>query len=380
MFIDLDSSRYQIVTNQTERESFGFTADQVWEIIAPSPYPLNQSCTISSEEIMSLKIDFTGKSESYPNSRFTCEYLGTCWKVTRIFFFSETITIPNFYDLDKKHSLEITLSMQKLISLPVPYYSIERLPPLFASGCLGQLYALNEVFVFKIVKRFTGANMRQSFYLQSSPDQLSDRYNLYVSKAKSDEMSFSFSSSIQSAMTLRSLPNNCSLISCHGALYVEDLNLWGVIFERVKGQTLNFSRFRNCSAQTKMTAAIEFAKWCASTLLFLQKNNLKHGDLKEQNIMEREPNSFVLIDLDLGGYDPRELSDRWALGTLFYRHLVCDYSTFQYRPFADEIHDDCLRNLRNLNISPHLISVINACWSNESLDKFGYDSILKALE
>jgi len=297
--------------------------------------PFNSPCILNTTQVLSLSIDRCGLSDNphFRNSYFEIEFLKEKgyrivrrpWKpVNRVFPIcgqTNEISFPSWFGLEKL--------MKKN---DVPVYVIERLPKkILGFGAGGHVYDLSGTLdnsVIKIDKMFS----------QSEPMTISS------------DMILSFNHSLGNARALRKLPGDPRVLRCKGIMRVIESNQWGVVYEKIETECTYLHHLANiCEMAAPLPRIFSFMRNLALGLQLLDRYGCSQTDLKEENILIRKNGLPVIIDLSK---KTPSIASRQQFGALLNK-AVGDF--------------DDVSNL------------VHACSSNQSMEEFGWDDVLDAL-
>lgn len=122
-------------------------------------------------------------------------------------------------------------------------------------------------------------------------------YEPYLySKHSGNPMQGSFALCNSMAKVLSILPACPHLLKFQGVAFVEELEQWGVLYEKIEGITFHLNRIKEKPAEERKSAALNVARGVAQALQILDYAEWPHADVDYKNIMIRTDGTPVLID------------------------------------------------------------------------------------
>jgi hypothetical protein len=350
-------------------------------IAAPAPrdIPFHTPIILSTDQVVTLQVLSSWLPE---NPLFNDSYFKSR-KVDDNHY--EIVRMP--WNAQVRHVQSIPLDSfpafeEFLESGDVAVMALEHLPDdLIGAGSVGQVYAMpDQPLVLKLDKAFTRTGQSERFALRRDGQPQYWGFK-YVSPLSRENMVSSFHSAVETVRVLVQLPHHPNILQCQGIAWVADLNQWGVVYEKIEGGHLNdYTQFLREQPEP-LPRILHLMSQIAGALKLLDEYDLPYTELKEDNVLVREDETPVIIDLS--GHRHRSeassIESRQQFGTQLYRALIESPTTFKGAP---EVYYHVLSQeeiCRRSGASPAVADLIYACWSTQSMEEVGWDYILNQL-
>lgn len=379
----IDSIQSAIAKQEKEAAAFPHAT------ITPDNFPFGATYMFTAEQIIPADIESDGisKRPDFAGSIFKFQSCNGKYRVTRQAYTPTTFRITH---LDGTRTIDIPSipEMEEAQKKKMLMVYIDNLPQdILGSGCLGQVYDLpgaKTPSVFKIEKRDIRGGEKIRVYLNSHPrakDSASSRNKniKFRDPLPAAEMKISFYTA-QNSEHLISVPKNKHVVSCHGVIFVKDLNCWGIIYEKIIGKGWpDGSALLNMPLDKKKA----LLSGLAEGLKHLDQHGHAQTDLKSGNLMIRENGDAVVIDLDRDqSKDPEySIESRQQFGTMLYQAFVQESSFGQGKPceISIKLYQINRERLGKLGVPANIIDCIFSCWSDKSIQEYSWDHILHSL-
>lgn len=244
------------------------------------------------------------------------------------------------------------------------------------------LWALEIPFqVFKTApKEVVGAGMNGIVYLCEDKNKqqeafkidFEDEWETSTDQADSPRKIKSFQKAKDLASMLLSLPASPYLIKVKGLGYIEDQDVWGVIYEKIKKKVMGWFDLRERIPFEKfLPAMLKVMLGSAKALLILDQGGHPHDDMElGQNVLVDRNGNPTVIDLCLTHKPDRFIRSRSKFGQLLEVSICKAQDKFKEK--MDVRSSDLYKQVKSLGLS---------CqdWS-KSMEAFGWQDIIDKLE
>ncbi len=165
----------------------------------------------------------------------------------------------------------------------------------------------------------------------------------------------------------RSQFSSPNLLSVKGLGYVAEIDLWGIVYDRVEGESWYAIKTGSPFIHQLIPLAIRVMLGTASGLAVLDQAGWAHDDLHDHNIMVNSNGIPIVIDFPTSP-NPDPLTTRQKFGEMFKKAL----SSAKWKLGTKD--DDFL------DVRQSLIALCNECNSDVSLEALGWNEIKSRIE
>ncbi len=185
------------------------------------------------------------------------------------------------------------------------------------------------------------------------------------------KMAESFQQSRALMLMLKSLPESPHLIAAKGLAYVEEFNVWGIVYEKIDGK--KWSEFRDTLPFEKFVPfALKAMLGSARAFRILDQAGFPQKDIKRgHNLLIRPDGSPVVIDINLANKPESYKRERAEFGELFQQSLMQALGKLKPEQDVDVQIADLCNQINDL---------CSDCLSEKNMDEFGWQQVIDRLE
>lgn len=252
-----------------------------------------------------------------------------------------------------------------LLKLHIPIQVVSSIPQkVLGKGQLGVVYEIEDE--------------------QGRPSALKICTEEVVQEKEGTLMQRTFSLCQSLAKVQKRLPNCPHLIKFQGLAYVEELDKWGVVYEKIDGKSFCLDDIKQKPVpKDRYRSLLNVAKGIACALQILDLNQWHYFDLHKENIMIRSDGTPILIDFPDKPAAPfwegnSPVHDREFFGKMFLFALLKLTPAFDSED-TSTLSQHLIGNLSRYGVPYRFINVLTNCWKSTELNKQSWQEIIDGL-
>lgn len=327
--------------------------------------PFNKPIILNEVEIRKYNINLRGKStlKEFKGSYFECEYLAqNRYRITRLNKIKDEVILNRIDNHTVKKISRSNEELNILKNYNAKIFYTDKLDTPLGAGCQGMVWSQVSSNNMSVACKFNKTHEKEKLALR---------------RLNKDQRLTSLKNIIEYATDAAKLPINPHILNFKGMIFSEELNQYGLIYEKIDGCSLESFLQSNDDheGQKKITKVF---KEITLGLQALNDAGMPHTDLLQPgyNVMVRySDDTAVVVDIDnrIVADEYRKIDDATSMKQLAI--ITCRF--LAKRRFNGSNHEDAIKFLLSSDYSEYFKLIMTKCLSSEIVS---WDEVAHAME